>query len=129
MPPEQKIFATSVTFNNEIFFVGFAADTSGAASCSAGIGRNFLYRVSVVNGDPIIDLSTIVAGDEDKAHVTTLAQGGIAPSPAFLFPSPEPNCVGDACSPPPISCIGVECFDPGFDNFPVRTLWTQDGIE
>jgi type IV pilus assembly protein PilY1 len=129
LPPEQKIFATSVTFNNEIFFVGFAADTSGAASCSAGIGRNFLYRVSVVNGDPIIDLSTIVAGDEDKARVTTLAQGGIAPSPAFLFPSPEPNCVGDACSPPPVSCIGVECFDPGFDNFPVRTLWTQDGIE
>jgi type IV pilus assembly protein PilY1 len=30
---------------------------------------------------------------------------------------------------PPIACVGVECFDPGFVNYPVRTLWTQDGIE
>jgi len=26
-------------------------------------------------------------------------------------------------------CIGVECNPPGFKNNPVRTLWTQDGIE
>jgi type IV pilus assembly protein PilY1 len=82
-----------------------------------------------MNGDLIADLNTIVAGDEDKARVQDLAQGGIAPSPAFLFPSPDPSCTGDDCSPPPIGCIGVECFDPGFPNFPVRTLWTQDGIE
>ena len=25
--------------------------------------------------------------------------------------------------------LGVECFDPSFDPFPVRTLWTQDGIQ
>jgi type IV pilus assembly protein PilY1 len=129
LPADQKVFANSVTFNNEIFFVAFSPDTTGAATCSAGAGRNFLYRVSVMNGDPITDLSTIVAGDEDKARVQDLAQGGIAPSPAFLFPSPDPSCTGDDCSPPPIGCIGVECFDPGFANFPVRTLWTQDGIE
>ena len=28
-----------------------------------------------------------------------------------------------------VACVGVECFDPGFANDPVRTLWTQDGIE
>ena len=67
--------------------------------------------------------------DADANRVTELAQGGIAPTPAFLFPSPDANCAGAACSPTPIGCIGVECFDPGFDNFPVRTLWTQDGIE
>ena len=129
LPADQKVFSNSVTFNNEVFFVAFSADTTNAATCSAGQGANYLYRVAVVNGDPIIDLSTIVSGEEDKARVTSLAQGGIAPSPAFLFPSPEPDCVGDACSPPPVGCIGVECFDPGFENFPVRTLWTQDGIE
>ena len=129
LPADQKVFANSVTFNNEIFFVAFSADAAGAAVCSAGAGRNYLYRVSVVNGDPIVDLSTIVAGQEDNARVQSLSQGGIAPSPAFLFPSPDPGCVGDDCSPPPIACIGVECFDPGFANFPVRTLWTQDGIE
>jgi len=129
LPADQKVFVNSVTFNNEIFFVAFSPDTSGAAVCSAGVGRNFLYRVAVMNGDPIADLDNIAAGDEDKARVQDLAQGGIAPSPSFLFPSPDPGCTGDACSPPPIGCIGVECFDPGFPNFPVRTLWTQDGIE
>jgi type IV pilus assembly protein PilY1 len=129
LPADQKVFSNSVTFNNEIFFVAFSADTAGAAVCSAGLGRNFLYRVSVKNGDPIADLDSIVPGEEDNERVEELAQGGIAPAPAFLFPSPETGCTGEECSPPPIGCIGVECFDPGFDNFPVRTLWTQDGVE
>jgi type IV pilus assembly protein PilY1 len=129
LPADQKVFSNSVTFNNEVFFVAFSADTAGAAICSAGTGRNFLYRVSVKNGDPIADLDSIVPGEEDNERVEELAQGGIAPSPAFLFPSPEPGCTGEECSPPPIGCIGVECFDPGFENFPVRTLWTQDGVE
>jgi type IV pilus assembly protein PilY1 len=129
LPADQKVFSNSVTFNNEIFFVAFSADTAGAAICSAGLGRNFLYRVSVINGDPITNLDTIVPGEEDNERVEELAQGGIAPSPAFLFPSPEQGCTGEECSPPPIGCIGVECFDPGFENFPVRTLWTQDGVE
>ncbi len=129
LPADQKVFSNSVTFNNEVFFVAFSADTAGAAVCSAGVGRNFLYRVSVVNGDPIADLDAIVPGQEDNERVEELAQGGIAPSPSFLFPSPDPGCTGEECSPPPIGCIGVECFDPGFENFPVRTLWTQDGVE
>ncbi len=129
LPADQKVFSNSVTFNNEVFFVAFSADTAGAAVCSAGVGRNFLYRVAVANGDPITNLDTIVPGEEDNERVAELAQGGIAPSPAFLFPSPDPGCTGEDCSPPPITCIGVECFDPGFENFPVRTLWTQDGIE
>lgn len=129
LPANQKVLSNSVTFNNEIFFVAFSPDNEGASTCSAGAGRNFLYRVSVVNGDPIGDLDGIVQGEEDAARVTNLAQGGIAPSPRFLFPSPDPDCEGEDCSPPPLGCVGVECFDPGFQNFPVRTLWTQDGIE
>ena len=35
---------------------------------------------------------------------------------------------GQGCNEPPLACVGVECFDPGFANNPVRTLWTQDGI-
>ena len=83
----------------------------------------------MVNGDPIANLDNVVQGTEDQLRVQDLAQGGIAPSPRFLFPSPESNCTGDDCNPPPLGCIGVECFDPGFENNPVRTLWTQDGIE
>lgn len=130
LPANQKVLATSVTFNNEIFFTAFSPDNAAAASCSAGRGQNFLYRMAISNGDPIADLDSIVAGEEDQARVTDLAQGGIAPSPRFLFPSADdPDCEGAECAPPPIGCIGVECFDPGFENAPVRTLWTQDGIE
>jgi len=131
LPANQKVLATSTTFDNEVFFVAFSPDSAAAATCAAGRGRNFLYRVSVTNGDPIGDLSGIVSGTEDSLRVTNLAQGGIAPSPRFLFPSPDPyTCTaGTDCTPPPLTCIGVECFDPGFRNNPVLTLWTQDGIE
>ncbi len=130
LPPNQKVLANSVTFNNEIFFTAFSPDNAAAATCSAGRGQNFLYRMAISNGDPIADLDSIVSGEEDQARVTDLAQGGIAPSPRFLFPSSDdPDCEGEECNPPPIGCIGVECFDPGFENAPVRTLWTQDGIE
>ena len=129
LPGDQKILAASTTFNNEVFFVAFSPDAAAAASCAAGRGRNFLYRVTITNGDPIADLDNVVPGTEDQLRVQDLAQGGIAPSARFLFPSPEANCTGADCNPPPLGCIGVECFDPGFENNPVRTLWTQDGIE
>ena len=131
LPDNQMVLAESVTFNDEVFFVAFSPDSQGAAACRAGQGTNYLYRVSILNGDPIMDdFGNIPTGGEDDARRSQLAQGGIAPSPQFLFPSPDdPNCTGADCSPPPIGCIGVECFDPGFQNNPVRTLWTQDGIE
>jgi type IV pilus assembly protein PilY1 len=130
LPANQKVLADSITFDDEVFFVSFTPDTLATVSCSAGRGTNFLYRVKVSNGDPVVNnLDSVAPGDEDLARRETLAQGGIAPSPTILFPSPEPDCTGAACSPPPIMCIGVECEEPGFANNPVRTLWTQDGIE
>ena len=130
LPANQMVLADSVTFNNEVFFVSFSPDTTGAAACNVGQGTNFLWRVSIVNGDPIVDnLGSIPTGSEDDARRTQLAQGGIAPTPQFLFPTPDASCTGADCKPPPLGCIGVECFDPGFVNNPVRTLWTQNGIE
>jgi len=131
LPSNQKVIADSATFYNSVYFIGFSPETNLADVCQPSQGRNFLYRVSVENGDPVVsNISTLTKADADAARVSQLAQGGIAPTPAFIFPSPtDPNCTGSACSPPPIGCIGVECFDPGFTNSPVRTLWTQDGIE
>ena len=130
LPTSEMVLADAVTFNDEVFFVSFEPDSSGAAACNVGQGTNYLYRVSIMNGDPIVeDFSAIAPGFEDAERKDQLAQGGIAPSPQFLFPSPDVNCVGEDCKPPPLGCIGVECFDPGFENTPVRTLWTQDGIE
>ena len=130
LPNNEKVLSDSITFDNEVFFVSFSPDSSGAATCSAGGGTNTLYRVSVINGDPIVNnLDTLDPADSDDARRSALAQGGIAPSPNILFPSPDPGCTGADCSPPPIGCVGVECFDPGFVNNPVRTVWSQDGIE
>ena len=131
LPADQMVLSDSTVFNEELFFVAFSPDTVSAQDCTARVGKNFLYRVSILNGDPIVDnIDSITDLIADTQRVSELQQGGIAPSPQFLFPSPDdPNCNGAACSPPPLGCIGIECFDPGFVNNPVRTLWTQDGIE
>ena len=130
LPNNQMVLTNSAVFNDELFFVAFAPDTVAASECTVRVGRNFLYRVSILNGDPIVNnIDALADADADPARVEELAQGGIAPSPRILFPSPEPDCTGDECKPPPIFCVGVECSDPGFVNNPVRTLWTQDGIE
>ena len=130
LPANEKILADSLTFNDEIFFVSFTPDSNAAATCSAGKGTNFLYRVSAVNGDPVVpNIDTLDPNLADDERKSTLQQGGIAPAPNILFPSPDENCTGSDCEVPPLGCVGVECFDPGFENRPVRTLWTQDGIE
>ncbi len=130
LPDTQKVIANSVTFNDSVFFVGFSPEENNVSPCQPGNGRNFLYQVSVINGDPIVAREAGVPADPDAERVTELAQGGIASTPTFLFPgSTDPDCEGAECAEPPIACVGVECFSPGFVNNPVRTLWTQDGIE
>jgi type IV pilus assembly protein PilY1 len=130
VPNNEKILADSLTFDDQIFFVAFSPDSNAAATCAAGKGTNFLYRMSAVNGDPVVpNIATLDPNVADDERKTTLQQGGIAPSPTVLFPSPPDNCTGDDCKIPPLLCVGVECPTVPFDNNPVRTLWTQDGIE
>ncbi len=132
LPPGEKILAESRTFDDTIYFVSFEPEVTSTDPCQAGLSVNRLYRVKVANGDPVVDLDTLDPNDDDAAddaRVTRLEQGGIAVRPIFLFPSPlDPDCTGKECSPPPVGCVGVECFDPGYDNDPVRTLWSQDGV-
>jgi len=131
LPASEKVLSDSITFDNSVFFVSFSPDANAASSCSTGQGTNFLYQVSVINGDPVVNnLDTMDPADADDARRKTLAQGGIAPPPTVLFPSPDdPNCTGADCDAPPIMCVGVECDPDIGPNNPVRTLWTQDGIE
>ena len=134
LPPNEKVFSTARAFDDAIYFVSFEPSVNSADPCQAGLSLNRLYRLNVQNGDPVVgfESGTTMTGEEaDDARVTRLEQGGIAPQPVFLFPSPyDPdNCTGEECAPPPVACVGVECFDPQFPNRPRRTLWTQDGIE
>ena len=129
-PDGQMMLSASATFNNSVFFLGYEPNVASAATCQVRPGRNILYRVLVANGDPVANnLDGMTELEADAARATELKQGGIAPTPEFLFPGAPDPCEGAACSPPPIGCVGVECFNPGFANNPVRTLWTQDGIE
>ena len=131
MPANQKVLSDSLTFDDTVTFVGFSPEANNTDGCAPSLGKNFLYRVSVENGDPVVNnLDTLDPADADDERMEELAQGGIAPTPTILFPSPDdPSCTGTDCAVPPIMCIGLECGPPGFDNNPVRTLWTQDGIE
>ena len=131
LPASEKVLSPARTFDNAVYFVSFEPQIDSSDPCRAGLSQNRLYRVSVVNGDPVEDLlPTVTNGPEvDAARVTRLEQGGIAPQPVFLFPGGPENCTGEDCSPPPLACVGVECFDPEFPNNPVRTLWTQDAVE
>ena len=133
LPPNEKVLSDSRTFDNAVYFVTMEPTVNSSDPCQAGLSVNRLYRVDVVNGDPIIenwDGITLDPEAADDARVKQLEQGGIAPKPTFFFPSPtDPNCTGSECAPAPVGCVGVECFDPGYENFPVRTLWTQNGIE
>ena len=132
LPSTEKVLSPARTFDNEVFFVSFEPRVNSEDPCQAGLSQNRLYRVNVVNGDPIAvfgENEVPTAEEADDARVTRLEQGGIAPQPVFLFPGAPDTCTGDECSPPPLACVGVECFDPDFANNPVRTLWTQDGVD
>ena len=136
LPPTEKVLGQSRTFNDSVFFVSFEPQTVSSDPCRAGLSVNRLYRLSIENGDPVFTQGEPIPKSPeeiDAARVTTLEQGGIAPVPVFLFPSywgDDGYCTGTDCPrPAPVACVGVECFDPDFSNIPVRTLWTQDGIE
>lgn len=136
LPPQEKVLSDSRTFNDLIYFVTMQPEIDSSDPCRAGLSTNRLYRVNVNNGDPVWSPEMPLPPSEsepeviDDARVVNLEQSGIAPAPVFLFPSHwNKDCVGSECKTRPMACVGVECFDPDFDNIPVRTLWTQDGID
>ena len=134
LPPGEMVLSDARTFDNAIYFVTFEASANSIDPCQAGLSVNRVYRMDVANGDPRFGVGDTpefnTPEENDAARVLTLAQGGIAPVAVFMFPSSwDKNCKGDECRPRPMACIGVECFDPSYGNYPVRTLWTQDGIE
>ncbi len=132
LPSTEKVLSPARTFDNEVFFVSFEPRVNSEDPCQAGLSQNRLYRVNVINGDPVVEFAdgeTPSPEEADAARITRLEQGGIAPQPVFLFPGAPETCTGDECSPPPLACVGVECFDPDFPNNPVRTLWAQDGVD
>lgn len=121
----EKIVSESRTFNNTVYFDSFTPGSNGNICTPAG-GLNRLYEVSVIDGRPVTNLDTNQDPNNPNNNLTltdrfrSLKQGGLAPEPVFLFPQDQRD---------PITCIGVECFPPGYSNVPKRTLWSQTGTE
>lgn len=142
----EKVLAEARTFNNEVYFTTFtpgAGAGGNTTNCRPALGTNRLYVVSLFNGAPVNNLDESIddgdgdgnAGEEGDTVLTARDRyrefpGSIASEVVFIFPSPEDeNCVGEACTPPPVACVDLFCFPPGFANDPVRTFWRQESIE
>lgn len=125
LPPNQKVLATSSTFDDAVYFVTFSAKSMATTNCTPSGGTNHLYRVAVATGDPVGNATSQLPGNDDHGRRSELSNNGIAPTPVFLFPAPPEDCVGQECRSPVVACVGVECFQPGFSNLPVRTAWKE----
>jgi type IV pilus assembly protein PilY1 len=129
----EKVLAEARTFDNKVYFTTFTPGIGATANdCVPKLGRNRLYIVDLLTGEPVTNLDQSV----DETDLTTSDRytefnGSISSEVVFLFPSPDDpeNCVGDECTPPPVACVDLFCFPPGFMNNPVRTFWTQENLD
>jgi type IV pilus assembly protein PilY1 len=129
----EKVLAEARTFDNKVFFTTFTPGAGATANnCEPALGITKLYIVDIFNGSAVNNLDGV--GDltnltESDRFVTTT--GSISSEVIFLFPSPDDpaNCIGDACTPPPIACVGLFCFPPGFPNEPTRTVWSEEDTQ
>ena len=130
----EKALAESRTFNNRIFLTTFIPGTNAEDSsdpCAPPPGTNRLYVLDLLNGDPVRNFD----GSAEDAELTASDRfqefpGSIASEPAFIFPAADdPDCAGAECVPPPLVCVGLLCLPTGFDNAPVRTYWSQEGVQ
>jgi type IV pilus assembly protein PilY1 len=115
----EKILGESRTFANTVFF-NSVTPLINPNSCGLPDTLNRQYRVNVLDGRPLTNLDGSV--DEENLETSDrfeeLDQGGIAPTPVFLFPEGRPGS--------PVVCVGLECFDPGFDTGVNRTFWYEN---
>ncbi len=128
----EKVLAEARTFDNQVYFTTFTpGGVASANDCQPVLGTNRLYVMDIFNGAPVNNLDEV--GDEGNLTETDRYRefrGSIASEVVFLFPSADdPNCVGDECTPPPLACVGLFCFSPGFANNPVMTFWSEEGAQ
>lgn len=123
----EKVLSDSTTFNGSILFSTFTPTRTSAGSCSARAGTNKFYAVSATDGMPVRRDADADIDADDRAR--ELEQGGIAPSAVILFPTPDDNCTGAACSPPPVCLVGPESCGISFTNAPVKTFWMQQKVD
>jgi type IV pilus assembly protein PilY1 len=85
----EKVLAPAATFDNQVLFTSYTPGmtSSSADSCQPSLGLNRFYAVSVFDGSPVANLNNHNNAQLDD-RTSQLAQTGIAPPLAFLFPAP-----------------------------------------
>jgi type IV pilus assembly protein PilY1 len=81
----EKVLAEARTFDNEVIFTSFRPGSSGT-SCVPQVGTNRIYRISVVNAAPVLNLD----GSADPTTLTMAdmyaqSEGAPLPTPQFIF--------------------------------------------
>lgn len=129
----EKVLAQARTFDNRVFFTTFTpGGTMSAEGCVPGPGTNRLYAVDLLSGAPVTNLDGSDDGSPlDESDRSVEIKGSISSEVVFMFPAAnDPDgCTGDECTPNPAACVGLFCFDPEFDNRPVRTFWSQEATQ
>ncbi len=96
----EKSLSMASTVSNQVLFTTYTPNSGAFADpCQPGIGTNKIYSVSVFDGSPINNLNSQTDGTDANGNSNltiadrsqALAQGGIAPAVAFLFPPNQPN--------------------------------------
>lgn len=129
----EKVMAEARTFQGAILFSSYDADAGTAVAtggCTQTSGKNGLWIVKALNGDPFADR------DGNSSTTTAdrrgdLAQQGLAPEAVIIFPSPDDptNCQGAQCTPPPVCLVGLENCGVSFADAPIKTFWSQRDVD
>ena len=128
----EKVLAPAATFNNQILFTTYTPGVGGAAlTCQPSLGLNKFYAVSVFDGSPVANLNNHGNAQLDDRSMS-LAQTGIAPSLAFLFPAPTQsvdtsgNPISTNSQSPVLCMSGVEVLG-ACRNFQsrIKTYWNE----
>jgi len=131
--PGEKAVSASRTLDNTVFFPTFVPGLPEGdpedGGCPAPAGYNLLYQVGVVDARPARSLQDSPRPDAARGLAVRLAQPGIAPPPAFVFPGPGQDASADAMRPAPLCLVGTESCGRLEAYGPRRTYWRERGAE
>jgi len=131
--PGEKAVSASRTLDNTVFFPTFVPEPREQdprdGACPAPAGYNLLYQVGVLDARPARTLQDSPRPDAARGLAVRLAQPGIAPPPAFVFPGPGEDTSADAGRPAPLCLVGTESCGRLEASGPRRTNWRERGAE
>ncbi len=122
--PGEKVIGSSLTFDHRLHFLTYQPQAAPASTvCGPPQAVRRLRTLDVRTGLPSNRLN--LPGDPDE---TELPGSGLPSALRFAFPGPWEGACPE-CRARPFGLIGIEIFDAGFANDPVKTSWRKLPIE